>query len=245
MTDDHYVRWIYPRHFPLAPIVHVLGFAISTCLLASPLRAEVVETKTTPFALGAEIGTAGYGPTVIFTFSKYLTATAGYTWLSYNYDASSTDANYQGKLKLSNVQAYVNWHPFAGTFHISAGAFVSNNRVGVTGQPKSSTTFDVGGTTYTAAQVGTLSGNVELAKNTEPYIGFGWAKKPINGGIGFFVEFGVLFTSTAKASLGSTGPIANDPTFQTNLRKEEKDINHDLKPLRYYPIVQAGLLYRF
>jgi len=233
------------RHLTPASVVHFFGLTLAACLCSSTLSAEVVEAKTTPFALGAEIGTAGYGPTVIFTFSKYFTATAGYTWLSYNYDASSTDADYQGKLKLSNVQAFVNWHPFAGTFHLSAGTFFSNNRVNVTGKPKSSASFDVGGTTYTAAQIGSLAGDVKLAKDLEPYIGFGWAKKPLNGGIGFFIDFGVLFTSAAKAQLGATGPIAGDATFQSNLRKEEKDINHDLKPLRYYPIVQAGLLYRF
>jgi hypothetical protein len=245
VADDHFVPRLKQRHLTPKTVVRALVLSLAACLFSSSLRADVVETKTTPFALGAEVGTAGYGPTAIFTFSKYFTATAGYTWLSFNYDASSADANYSGKLKLSNVQAFVNWHPYAGTFHLSAGAFVSNNRVTVTGKPKSNSSFDVGGTTYTAAQIGTLSGEVEVAKNTEPYIGFGWAKKPLDGGIGFFADFGVLFTSTAKTKLGATGPIASDPAFQTNLRKEEKDINHDLKPLRYYPIVQLGLLYRF
>ena len=101
------------------------------------------------------------------------------------------------------------------------------------------------GTTYTSAQIGTLSGDIDLAKNLEPYVGFGWSKKPLKGGIGYFADFGVLFTSTAAAKLSATGPIASDPVFQTNLANEEKDINHKLKPLRYYPIVQLGLLYRF
>jgi len=245
IVDVYCVLWPKQRHLTPAAVVYVLGLAMAVCLGTAPLNAASVETKTTPFAIGAEIGTAGYGPTVIFTLSKYFTATGGYTWLKYNYNASSSDADYNGKLKLSNVQAFVNWHPFAGTFHLSAGAFFSNNRVGVTGQPKSSSTFDVGGTTYTAAQVGTMSGNVELAKNMEPYLGLGWTKKPLNGGIGYFVDFGILFTPTAKASLTASGSIANDPTFQTNLRKEEREIDHDLKPLRYYPIVQAGMLYRF
>jgi len=239
------VLWLKQR--PLAPalVIRVLGLAAVVCLFSVQLKAEPVETKATPFALGAVIGTTGYGPTVCFTFSQYFTATAGYTWLKFNRDASSSDADYNGKLKLSNIQSFVNWHPFADTFHLSAGAFFSNNRVAIIGSPKSSSTYVVGGTTYTAAQVGTLSGEVTLAKNLEPYVGFGWAKPPLDRGIGFFADFGVLFTSAIRANLAATGPIAKDSIFQTNLRKEEGEITHDVRALRYYPIIQVGILHRF
>jgi len=223
----------------------MLGLALSICLFPTALRAENIEVKTTPWALGAEIGTAGYGPTVIFTFSKHFTATGGYTWLHYSYDAHSTDARYSGKLELSNMQGLVNWHPTGGSFHFSAGAFISRNKVTISGKPTNGATIDVGGTPYDPSQVGTIAGEVKLAQNLEPYVGFGWAKPPLKGGIGFFADIGILFTSAAKTTLVATGPIASNPTFQTNLHQEEKDINHDLKPLRYYPIIQTGLLYRF
>jgi len=245
IVDEYRVLWLKQRPLAPASVVRVLGLAAVACLFSGLLKAETVETKATPFALGAVIGTTGYGPTACFTFSQYFTATSGYTWLKFNRDASSSDADYNGKLKLSNVQAFVNWHPFAGTFHLSAGAFFSDNRFAIIGSPKSSSTFIVGGTTYTAAQVGTLSGEVKLAKNLEPYVGFGWAKPPLSGGIGFFADFGVLFTSAIRANLSATGPIANDPTFQTNLHKEESEIIHDVRSLRYYPIVQVGILHRF
>jgi len=231
---------------------HLLGLALSLCLLSLSSRAETqpvevqkTETKASPIAIGAEAGTAGFGPDVIITVSKNFTVTGGYTWLNFNYDTSSSDADYTGKLKLSNVQAMVNWHPFAGTFHISAGAFLSDNKVTVTGKPKGNATYEIGGTTYTAAQIGTLSGNAELVKGAAPYVGFGWAKTPVKGGFGLFADIGVLFTSSAKASLSATGPVTSDATFQSNLRTEEKKVNDDLKPLRYYPIIKIGVLYRF
>jgi hypothetical protein len=232
------------------------GLVLSVCLLGSLLRAETppetppVETKpaestAAPVAIGAEVGTAGFGPVVIVTASKNFTATLGYTWLSYTRNTSSSDADYDGKLKFSNVQAILNWHPFAGGFHVSAGAFLSDNKVTVAGKPKGDTTYDIGNTTYTAAQVGTLSGNVKLAKGAVPYVGLGWAKKPLNGGFGAFFDVGVLISSTPKASLSATGPIASDPTFQANLQTEEQSVNSDLKSLRYYPVLQFGVLYRF
>ena len=223
----------------------ILGLALSVGLFRSSLRAETTETKTTPIAIGAEFGTAGIGPAAIFTASEHFTATVGYTWFNYTYNTSSSDTDYNGKLKLSNLQAIANWHPFAGTFHLSAGFFISDNKVDVTAKAKSGTTYDIGGTTYTADQVGSVSGNVKLAKNAVPYIGLGWAKKPLKGGLGFFADIGVVFSSTPQTKLIATGPIASDTTFQANLQKEENNINHDLKPLRYYPVVQAGLMYRF
>jgi hypothetical protein len=233
------------RHFNRAVAISALVLAFAAGRVSSARGAEVVETKSMPFALGAEIGTAGYGPKATFAFSKYFTVTGGYTWLNYDYDSSSADSDYRSRLKLSNMQAFVNWYPFADTFYFSAGAFFSRNKVFVAAKPKSGATFDVGGKTYTADQVGTLSGEADLGKKAEPYVGFGWAKRLLNGGIGFFADFGVLFTSAANARLSATGPIANDPGFQANLRTEERDIDHHLKPLRYYPVVQLGLLYRF
>ena len=236
---------------------HIIGLALSICLLGSTLRAETqapdtkaveapkTEKTATPVAIGAALGTAGYGPFVILTASKNITATLGYTFFNFDYDTTSSDADYTGKLKLSNVQAILNWHPLAGAFHLSAGAFLSNNKISATGKPKGDTTYDIGDVTYTAAQVGTLSGSVELAKGAVPYLGLGWSKKALKSGFGCFFDIGVLFTSSAKASLSATGPISSDATFKTNLRKEETKLNKDLEPLRYYPIIQFGLMYRF
>ena len=219
---------------------------MSATLLTSTLRAETTKSKASPIAIGAEIGTAGYGPIAIVTATKHLTASIGYTWFDFDYDTSSGDSDYTGKLKLKNIQGIVNWHPFAGTFHLSAGAFITNNKVDVIGKLKPGNTYDIGGASYTSAQVGTLTGNVELTKGTVPYIGLGWAKKPTKSGFGIFANAGVLFTSAPEAKLNSIGgTLSSDPTLQANLRKEEKDVNKDLKPLRYYPVAQFGLMYRF
>jgi hypothetical protein len=238
------------------------GLALSVCLLGSTLRAETQapdakaveapknEATATPVAIGAAVGTAGYGPFVIVTASENFTVTLGYTFFDYTYNTSSSDADYNGKLKLSNVQGIVNWHPFGGAFHLSAGGFLSNNKVSVTGKPNANSTYTINNTVYTGAQVGSITGNVELAKSAVPYIGLGWAKKPLKSGFACFADIGVIFTPSAQASLSANGPIASDTsivgqTFQTNLRQEETKVNNDLKPLRYYPIVQVGLMYRF
>lgn len=232
----------------------LLGLALSAVLVTAGLRAETTppanaasasESKIARFAIGAEVGTAGYGPVIVLTASKHFTFDLGYTWFSYNYDYSDSDAEYKAKLKLSNLQAIANWHPFAGTFHLSAGGFLTDNKLDIVAKPKAGSTYDIGNTSYTAAQVGTLSGSAEISKGVAPFVGLGWSKAPTKSGFGFFFELGVLFIDDPSAELSATGPIANDATFKANLQKEVKDINDDLSGLKYYPIAQLGLMYRF
>jgi hypothetical protein len=232
------------RRFTPAAALPVLALALAVCLAATSLSAGVVVAKNMPSALGTEIRTFDENPVVVFTFSKY--ADTGYAWLNYNDETGFACSNQIGMRKFSDKRAFVNWHPFGSSFRFSAGAFSNEDTIAIINHPKTrGSTMTIGGNTYAASQVGIVRGDVELARNIEPYVGFGWSKRPVNGGIGYFADFGFLFTSGAKTALSATGPIASDPTFQANLQKEADGISHDLKPLRYYPIVQAGLLYRF
>jgi len=63
------------------------GLTLSALLLGSSAQAGTSKAKVTPVALGAEIGTAGY------------------TWL-----------DHPDTIKLSNLQAALNWHPSPTTF---------------------------------------------------------------------------------------------------------------------------------
>jgi len=231
----------------LAP--RIIGLALLTLLATTGIHAEPTaannESSIPRFAIGAEIGTAGYGPVITFTANKYFTANLGYTFLSYDHDVSDKDVDYTGTLKLSNLQAILNWHPMAGTFHISAGAVLTNNKVDLIGQPKANSTYEIGGTIYTGAQIGRLTGNVELSKGAAPYLGLGWSKSPSASGLGFFFNLGVIFTDSPHAQLSASGPIASNATFQSNLRKEEASVNDELNDFKYYPVVQLGLMYRF
>jgi len=229
--------------------VRFLGLVLAALVVTLSLHADAtpapVKNSDPRFAIGAEIGSVGYGPAVIVTASKNFTATFGYTWFSYDYDLSNSHGDFNAKLKLSNLQALLNWHPFAGSFHLTAGAFICDNKVTLDGVPQSNSTFNINDVTYTTAQVGNLSGTGKLVKGAAPFLGLGWSKKPTKSGFGCFFDLGVLFMSSPEVSFNVTGPIRNDPTFQSNLHAQEQKTNKDLKPFKYYPVIQFGLLYRF
>lgn len=229
-----------------------LGMALSAGLLSLALRAETApapapaaEPTISRFAIAAEAGTTGFGPAVVVTASKHFTLHVGYTWLDYDYDFSDEDGDYKAKLKLSNLQAIANWHPFAGTFHLSAGVFMSDNKVDATALPKAGSVYEIGDATYTAAQVGTVSGTAMLHDGTAPFLGLGWSKAPGKSGFGFFFDLGVIISDSPQTKLTATGPISSNPTFQAELRKEEQSINDELDNFKYYPVIKMGLIYRF
>jgi hypothetical protein len=244
-----------PKPFQRSCATRLLGLALSALLTTASLRAETssasapVPTKTEAsiprFAIGGEIGTVGWGPVVVLTASKHFTANLGYTWFNYDYDYSDTDGDYKAKAKLSNIQAIANWHPFAGTFHLSAGAFLTDNKVDMTAVPSGNKTYEIGDGTYTAAQVGTLAGTAVISDGVAPFLGLGWAKSPGKSGFGFYFDVGILFIDAPTATFYATGPIANDPNFKANLRKEEQSINDDLSSFEFYPVIKMGFVYRF
>jgi hypothetical protein len=220
-----------------------LGLAVSFFLGSASTRAEIGELKSTSIAFRTDLDAVVHGPTVMVAFSEYFTATAGYCWLNFDSGASTADIHYQGRL--SNMQAFVNWHPFAGSWHFSAGAFVSSNKVTVSGKPLRNAFFDAAGTGDTSVQVGSFSSDVELPGNVDPYLGFGWATQPLKGEIGFFANFGVIFTSTSNSSAMTTGAFSTARSFPANPGNAGNVMSREIKPRHFAPLAQIGLGYRF
>ncbi len=219
------------------------AFALSAS--AQEIPAPTTASEASRIALVAEGGTTGLGASLIFTASPQVTLTLGYTWLDYSYDVESDDADYDGNLDLSNLKLLANWHPWGGTFHFSAGLFATDNEVSLEAKPKPGYVFEVNGVDYSGAQIRTIGGKAVFEDDLAPYVGVGWAKNPANTGLAFYATLGVMFAGDASARLTATGPSANDPGFQANLRAEENSINKDLEDFGLYPVLQLGLQYRF
>jgi hypothetical protein len=45
--------------------------------------------------------------------------------------------------------------------------------------------------------------------------------------------------------LNATGPIASQPEFQANLAIEERNLEDDARPFRFYPVLSFGLAIGF
>lgn len=190
------------------------------------------------FGLGVKAGTLGLGVEGTFGLSPRVNLRAGLNNYSLSTNEDASGIHYNADLDLQSGALLLDWHPFAGTFRLSAGLIYNKNAVHLTATPTSNQ--DIGGTTYTPAQIGTLSGDVTFKKSA-PYAGIGWGNAARHGHFGFSFEVGALFQGSPKVSLSaSSGAVA-----QIDLQSEAQQAEADLSDFKTYPVVALGLSFRF
>ncbi|MET0273904.1 MAG: hypothetical protein ABW360_13035 [Phenylobacterium sp.] len=215
-------------------------FALATAFAALPLSGALAQTS--PVAVGAQIGTPGVGGEAQLKLNDSFVVRGDVDYLSFKHDEDWSGVEYDGKVKAKTGGAFADWHPGGGSFLVSAGAYFGQRKVDFSGQP--SGPVDIGGQTFTAAQVGRINGRAKLSK-AQPFAGVGWDNTFGGGAWGFRALAGVAFSKEPSVSLTSDGTLAADPAFQARLRQEEADIADDAKNFKYYPVLQVGLTRRF
>ena len=214
-------------------------FFLSTTATFALLAAS---TANAEFQFGGRLGTAGLGIEATQRFSPDFEARLGFSGLRYKVDLTYDDVDYKVEQGASIGSLLLDWHPGSGIFRLTAGAAYYNSIFNMTANPAAGTNYQIGNTTYTGAQIGTLNGKIEYRKPA-PYVGIGWdfmANK--SSGFGVTVDVGVIYRGepddvTLTASGGTT------TISSAALMLEEQNVKDD--SLTYHPVVSAGLYYRF
>ena len=206
-------------------------FALSALLVTGGAAAD-------GFGLGVKAGTLGFGVEGTFGLSESVNLRAGVNSYSVTGDETASDIRYDGKLELRTLALLLDWHPFAGTFRLTAGLMKNDNALRLTATPTASQT--IGGTPYTPAQIGTLSGDVTF-KSTAPYAGIGWGNAARRGRFGGVFEIGAMFQGKPKVSLRASGGLVS----QADLNSEAQLAEADLDDFKIYPVISLGLSFRF
>jgi len=195
------------------------------------------------FSIVVKGSTLGAGVEAETAFSRAIGGRVGVNYFTYGYSGTEDDIDYDFDLGLMSVTALLDWHPFKGSFRISGGVIYNGNNLDA--KAKTSATYDIGDTTYTGAELGTLKGKIDF-NTIAPYLGIGWdtsfGKK---NAFGFIFEAGAIYQGSPQVDLSADGPIASDPTFQEDLSKEEDNLQDDLEKFTVYPVVAIGVSYRF
>ena len=197
--------------------------------------------------VGLRVGTLGYGGDFGWHIAPGLNARLGYSTYSHNTSVTNTNVHYDGKLKLSNAPLLFDFSPL-GPFHFTAGIIGNANKIDVTGTPASNNTFTINGTTYTASQVGSLSGRLKLGNSVAPYLGIGWGNVA-GAGVNFYADLGVAYMGSPKASLsancGSGLSAAQCAQLQSDVEAEQRALEDKVKKYKYYPVLGIGLTIGF
>jgi hypothetical protein len=153
------------------------------------------------------------------------------------------DVRYDFDIDVQTFPLAMDWSLFQNSFHVNAGLIVNRTEVDV--GTRSTPFVTIGGNTYAASDLGTVRGDVRFNR-LAPYLGLGWGNtfgKDKRWGI--FSDLGVAVLGWPKVALSATGPIASDPTFQSDLAREARELEEELRLLRFYPVFSISLSYRF
>lgn len=226
-----------------------IAILVTTATLGFSSTADA-EDKNARLKVGITAGTLGIGPEVSYRLSERLGVRGNATFLSISRDIDSDDITYDGKVKLQSGGVMLDVYPFGGGFRVSGGLRINGNKARGIASPNSGTSYTINGTTYSAADIGTLRAETDI-KNVAPALTLGYGGGLSNGLI-FGIEAGALFQGSVKIKpLTITGVCAGaspPPTCATliaDLDAERRSVNGDIDGYKVYPILQLSVGYRF
>lgn len=200
------------------------------------------------YSIYAQGGLLGIGGGVGVDLSKGLQLRLGYGALNYDIDEiEDTDVTYDAELNLSAATALVDWHPFDGSFRLTAGVAWNNSDADVTGKPAADGTYEFNGITYTAADVGRVKGKLDFSA-AAPYFGIGWGYAVSkNGHFGFMLDLGVIYQGAPDISLSASCSTASSQCaqLQDDVAVEEKELEDSISDLEFFPVINLSVSYRF
>ncbi|SFR53202.1 hypothetical protein [Thiomicrospira sp. ALE5] len=218
--------------------------ALKNSLLASAIGLGMMATQAqADGGLGVGIGYGLLaGPTLELNYpiNSYLVARGSVSsGMGLNQTNRVDNVNYKIKADGGIHRLGLNYHPFQGSFFLSAGYAI--NQFELTANARESGTVTVGDDTFD----GTVAINGKLKWDNAPTLSLGWGHSPKQGW-GALFEVGAIFTGAADVSLkGTTNAPGRQDDLNKELRNEERKLKDDVAKLDFLPILQLAVTYRF
>lgn len=215
--------------------------ALSAPLAVRAQQAGPAPAAADPITVGPTIGTLGVGLEGGWRPLDFLGLRLGARAIAFDDHQSIGGIPYKFGANLSSGGPTLDIYPFGGGFRLSVGVNINGNNADVTSTP--STPVHIGSTTYTPAEIGTLTGKADY-DSVAPYLGIGYA----GGASESFVlalDAGVFYQGGPRVSLAASGPLASSPQLQSDLAQESRTIRSKIDWTAWYPAVQLAALFRF
>lgn len=207
------------------------------------LTAFAGNAHATDFGVGGGVGTPGIFVEGKVALGDSLVVRGSYNFLDFSVDETFDGIAYTGDLNFSNLGGFVDFHPFKNGWNISGGAFLGDKSIDLTATPSSN--IQIGSTTFTPAEVGTLEGGIEVG-DFAPYLGLGYDNFITSKNISVNVRLGVMFTGSPEANLRSVGGTLSSNTALLNeINQEITALENDADDFKYYPVISLGIAKKF
>jgi len=193
------------------------------------------------FGFGVKAGTLGIGLEGTWRPIDWVDLRVGGNMYDYDESGAQAGINYDATLELQTFYATANFRFPLSPFRITVGAYSNSNKVKMVSID--TPTINVGGNTYTAAEVGTLTNNTTW-DSTSPYLGAGFDFE-VFGKVGLTLDFGVLWQGDPKVSLSTTGTLSGAQALLDDLAIESAQLADEVNILKAYPVLSLGFNFNF
>jgi hypothetical protein len=193
-------------------------------------------------ALSVKASTIGFGIDVTKSFSSKLNGRIGASMFNYSHSGETEAENpveYDLDIKLQTFSALLDYYPFQSGFFLSAG--LVNNAMDVEGSGIAVKDYVFDGNVYTPEDIGTLTIETKPSLDFSPYLGLGLGN-PVGADkkLGFILELGVLYIGAPEVTL-----LADEDSMIFPTTDQEAEAEEFIKDLKWYPVVNLGLSYKF
>lgn len=227
-------------------IIVLLGCTalLAGCSTSSSYTANAQSSSASKFGVGLGVGTTGATLEAKYAPNDSIALRGSFNYLSFSLDEEFDGIEYDGDIDATTFGGFVDVAPFKNGFVLSGGAFLGDKTVDLDATPTSA--VQIGDESFTASEVGTLTGQVELA-SFAPYAGLGY-----DGFIGgskdwsFNARAGVMFTGSPEVDLESAnGSLSSNALLLQELEAEIAAVEDDADDYKYYPVISIGVTRRF
>lgn len=212
------------------------------CVLGALLAAGHSAAGAEGHAIAAKAGALGLGLEYTYSLTERVGLRLGLNGSELGFDAEESGIEYDFDLVWDSVSVAVDFHPLRNPLRLTGGLLRNDNRLEAVS--RSAGNITVGDTTYTPAEIGTLTGRVAF-DDTAPFVGIGWDWSRQTERFGVSFDLGVVRQGTPQVSLQADGAIVGDPAFASDVAAEETELADSLEDFDLLPFASLGLVFRF
>jgi len=188
--------------------------------------------------IGVKAGTYGIAIDVTGRINDVLAIRGSYSAFDYSDEVEVEDIEYDGDLALGGAGLMLDVHPFRNGFRLTGGYFSNRNDIELEAVPTED--IEIGDSTYTPAEVGTLDGGVDF-KDSAAYFGIGYGNAASGPGrVKLVLDAGLLMQGSADISLSSDSGLVSQDDIDAEIEElEEKAEDYD-----FWPVLSIGISFR-
>lgn len=199
------------------------------------------------YAVSVKGGTLGVGAELTTNITENINGRLSVSGFNFNTATTDSDIQYDVDLDLLNIALIADYYAFdSSEFRFSAGVMYNGNQLNLNGTPSSASTFTIGDTVYTTADVSSVHSTVDYNK-IAPYLGVGWGNAVQSAGWNFVADLGVMYQGNANVSVTTNTTLTGAALAQleAEVANKQRDLENTLSKYKFYPVATIGVSYRF